>query len=78
MDAAWLSALVAVASLLTVLISGLIGYLFQLSKDLLNYKIHVAETFATKNEVKDLAERVERQIETGFDRMIEILKKGNN
>jgi len=75
MDPSWMSALVALVTLLTVLIGGLIGFLFRLSKELLNYKTHVAETFATKNEVKDLAERVERQIENGFDRMIKTLNQ---
>jgi len=74
MDPSWLSALVALATLLVMLIGALIGKLSSLSKELADYKTHVAENFATKDEVKDLAERVERQIENGFNRMFEILK----
>ncbi|MGF1761359.1 hypothetical protein L4D76_26280 [Photobacterium sagamiensis] len=75
MDPTWLNALVALATFLSLIVSALIGYLFKLSKELSDYKTHVAEYYATKDEVKDLAERVERQIETGFSRMIEFLKQ---
>ncbi|EGR0802243.1 hypothetical protein KS876_001069 [Vibrio parahaemolyticus] len=75
MDPTWLSALVALATLLVMLIGALIGKLFSLSKELADYKTHVAENFATKDEVKDLAERVERQIENGFNRMFDMLKQ---
>lgn len=76
MDPNWLNALVALASLLTLLTSVLIGYLFRLSKELSDYKTHVAQSYATKEELKDMAERMERQMETGFNRIIETLKQG--
>ncbi len=74
MDPSWLNALVALASLLIVLTSMLIGYFFKLSKELSNYKTHVAENYATKDEFKDHAERLERQMEVGFNRIYETLK----
>ena len=73
MDPNWLNALVALASFLTLLTSVLIGYLFRLSKELSDYKTHVAEYYATKDEVKDLAARLEQQMQTGFNRIYDIL-----
>ncbi|MEZ8230709.1 hypothetical protein AB6C58_18230 [Vibrio splendidus] len=75
MDPTWLSALVALATLLVMLISALISKLFSLSKELADYKTHVAESYATKEEVKDGFERLERQLETGLTRIYESLKR---
>ncbi|MGF1702960.1 hypothetical protein L4D09_21970 [Photobacterium makurazakiensis] len=76
MDPNWLNALVALGSLLTLLTSVLIGYLFRLSKELSDYKTYVAQHHATKEELKDMAERMERHFDTGFDRIVEMLKQG--
>jgi hypothetical protein len=73
MDPNWLNALVALATFLTLLTSILIGYLFRLSKELSNYKTHVAEKYVTKPEMKDLTERLERQMQKGFDRIYNVL-----
>ncbi|MBJ2147545.1 hypothetical protein JC606_14310 [Vibrio sp. IB15] len=75
MDPTWLSALVALATLLVMLTGALIGKLFSLSKELADYKTHVAENYATKEEVKDGFERLERQLETGLTRIYESLKR---
>ncbi|MEZ8455219.1 hypothetical protein AB6C42_06195 [Vibrio cyclitrophicus] len=75
MDPTWLSALVAFATLLVMLIGALISKLFSLSKELADYKTHVAESYATKEEVKDGFERLERQLETGLTRIYESLKR---
>ncbi|MEZ9424740.1 hypothetical protein ACMAZD_11540 [Vibrio sp. nBUS_14] len=75
MDPTWLSALVALATLLVLLTGALIGKLFSLSKELADYKTHVAESYATKEEVKDGFERLERQLETGLTRIYESLKR---
>ncbi|EGQ7792772.1 hypothetical protein I6Y99_003316 [Vibrio parahaemolyticus] len=75
MDPTWLSALVALATLLVMLTGALIGKLFSLSKELADYKTHVAESYATKEEVKDGFERLERQLETGLTRIYETLKR---
>ena len=75
MDPTWLSALVALATLLVMLTGALIGKLFSLSKELAEYKTHVAESYATKEEVKDGFERLERQLETGLTRIYESLKR---
>ncbi|MGF1764914.1 hypothetical protein [Aliivibrio kagoshimensis] len=75
MEASWLNALVALATFLTLLLSLLIGYLFRLTREMSEYKIYVARNHATKEELKDLGERVERQIETGFTQMMNVLKQ---
>ena len=85
MSPEWISALVALAVFVFMLVGALFNKIGGVGSDMANLKTHVAdikthvaENYATKDEMKDLAQRVERQIETGFDRMIEILKKGNN
>lgn len=75
MDPNWIAAVVAVFTLIVTLLSVLIGKFFSLSKELALLRTHVAETYSTKNEVKDLAVRVERQMETGFNRIYETLNK---
>ncbi|GLR75988.1 hypothetical protein [Aliivibrio sifiae] len=75
MDPSWVNAFVAIASFLTLLLTALITKLFSMTKELSDLKIHVAERYATKPEVKDLAERVERQIQTGFDQIYKLLEK---
>lgn len=75
MDPAWLSALVALATFLVMLIGALISKLFSLSKELAEYKTHVAESYATKEEVKDGFERLERQLEAGLTRIYDTLKR---
>ncbi|MCG7499375.1 hypothetical protein MHO82_21140 [Vibrio sp. Of7-15] len=71
MEPDWINASVGVISLVIILA----GLVFKQAKELSDYKTHVAETYATKEEVKDLTERLERQIETGFNRVYEILSK---
>ncbi|MFT6986234.1 MAG: hypothetical protein ACJAT7_002057 [Psychromonas sp.] len=77
MDPTWINALVTLASFLTLLTSILIGYLFRLSNELATYKTHVAVNYATKPEVKDLTERLEQQMQIGFDRLYNTLNNNN-
>lgn len=78
MDPNWINALIALATFLTLLTSLLIGYLFRLSNELSMYKIHVAEKYVTKPEMKALSESIERQMQTGFNRLYDILNKQQN
>lgn len=75
MDATWTNALIGALSLVTFLLGALITKFFSVTKELADFKTHVAETYATKDEVKDAIERVERQIEIGFNRIYETLNK---
>lgn len=75
LDPAWMSVLIAAATLLTILLTALVTKFFSVTKELSEFKTHVAEHYATKDEVKDGFERVERQIENGFNRIYETLNK---
>lgn len=75
MDASWLSALVALAALLVAIVGMLAGHFFKLSNALSSHKTHVAENYVTKDEFKAHAERLERQMETGFNRIYDSLNK---
>lgn len=75
MDATLISALAGVAMVIVVLFSTLIAKFFAQSKEIAELKTHVAENYATKDEFKDHAERLERQMETGFNRLYETLNR---
>ncbi|MCL1050387.1 hypothetical protein L2755_12210 [Shewanella abyssi] len=42
------------------------------AKELSDHKTHVAETYATKDDVKDLGDRIERQMKDGFNNLKEL------
>lgn len=75
MDSSWLSGIVAMAGLIVTLTTMLIGFCFRLSRDLSSHKTHVAESYVTKDEFKAHAERLERQMENGFDRIYDALNR---
>lgn len=82
MDPNWLTALVALSSLFVVLTSALFGFFFKISKelsehktDVADYKAHVAEFYSKKGELIELSERIERQMNIGFNRIYDILNK---
>ncbi|WP_025821929.1 hypothetical protein [Shewanella marina] len=73
----WLMVAVAVTSLvLSVCIPILVG-LFnshkKTAKELSEHRTHVAEKYATKDDVKYLGDRMERQMKDGFNNIKEIL-----
>ena len=43
------------------------------AKELSDHKTHVAETYATKDDMKDLGDRIERQMKDGFNNLKELL-----
>ena len=73
----WVAAITAVAMLVVVIGGAVITWLSKVSADLAEHKTHVAETYATKDDVKELGDRVERNMDSGFDRIYNLLK-GNN
>ncbi len=75
LDPNWVNVILALGSLLTLLLSLLIGYLFRLSNELNEYKTHVAETYATKDDVKELGARIERSMVKEFDRIHSLLQQ---
>lgn len=44
-----------------------------IAKELSEHKTHVAEIYATKNDVKDLGDRMERQMKDGFENLKQLL-----
>ncbi|BDU38742.1 hypothetical protein [Vibrio nigripulchritudo] len=73
-DPNWLNAAIAFCTFVTLILSLLIGYLFRLSKELGEHKTHVAETYATKDDVKELGDRIERSMVKEFDRIHALLQ----
>ncbi|WP_019615481.1 hypothetical protein [Psychromonas ossibalaenae] len=75
MDPTVIKAFIAVAMFVTVLLTALIAKFFSLTKEISEFKTHVAESYVTKDEFKDHAERLERQMERGFNRIYETLNR---
>ncbi|AOY11844.1 hypothetical protein BGL48_11870 [Salinivibrio sp. SS3] len=71
----------AVATALGVLITiggvaiAVVNRIGAVARELSEHKTHVAENYATKDDVKDMTERVERQMEAGFSRIYKLLEK---
>ncbi|UQV23165.1 hypothetical protein [Vibrio sp. J383] len=74
LDPNWFNVLIAFCTFVTLILSLLIGYLFRLSKELGEHKTHVAETYATKDDVKELGDRIERSMVKEFDRLHTLLQ----
>lgn len=72
--AEWLAALAAIGMLIVVVVGAVITRLSSVSKDLAEHKTHVAENYATKDDVKQLGDRMERNMTSGFDRIYNLLK----
>lgn len=74
----WVAALAAVGMLIAVVVGAVITRLGAVSKDLAEHKTHVAEMYATKDDVKELGDRMERNMATGFDRIYNLIKQGKD
>ncbi|MDK2597900.1 hypothetical protein [Pseudoalteromonas obscura] len=72
----WIMAIAAVASLVLMVTVPVVVHLFnsgaETRRALSDYKTHVAEQYATKGDVRELGDRMERQLEQGF-KQIEML-----
>lgn len=73
----WLLVIVGFIGLFLTVVVPLIAYLNSVThktrNELSNHKTHVAETYATKHDVKELGDRMERQMRDGFDNLKELL-----
>ncbi|KKK99851.1 hypothetical protein EIK76_01205 [Rheinheimera mesophila] len=47
-------------------------------KDLSKHQIHVAETYATKHDIRELGERMERQMKDGFENLKQLLTRNKD
>lgn len=70
----WVAAVAALGMLIAVVVGAVINRLSAVTKDLATHKTHVAETYATKDDVKELGDRMERNMTSGFDRIYNLLK----
>ena len=78
----WLWVAFTLVGILIAIVIPLIAYFnstMTKNSHLINeHKTHVAETYATKNEVEKLGDRIERnmerQMKTGFDNLKELIK----
>ena len=68
---------VSVIALILVIIVPLVGYLNSVAtkarNEISDHKTHVAENYATKDDVKNLGDRMERQMEKGFENLKQFL-----
>ncbi len=71
---AWVNTFIAVATFITTVLGLLIGYLFRSSKEFSEYKTYVANTYATKDELTQLGDRIERNMSKEFERLYSLLK----
>lgn len=73
----WLLVIISTTGILLTIFVPLIAYLNSVTHntraELSNHKTHVAETYATKHDVKELGDRMERQMRDGFDNLKELL-----
>lgn len=73
----WATVSIGVISILLTVVVPLIAYLNSVAQttrtELSNHKIHVAENYATKHDVKELGDRMERQMEKGFENLKQFL-----
>jgi hypothetical protein len=77
----WLLVGIGLASLVLAIVGPLVAYLNSVAtktrNELNDHKTHVAETYATKNDVKELGDRMERQFTKSFDNLKEFLANIN-
>jgi hypothetical protein len=76
-------AIAAVGLIITIalpLIAYLNGVATKARNELSDHKTHVAENYATKDDVKELGDRMERQMSQGFENLKQLLsnRKNNN
>ncbi len=79
--ATWLMVAIAFISLVLTILVPLLVTLFSAhkatAKELSQHQTHVAQTYATKDDVKDLGDRMERSMKTGFDQIKELINNRN-
>lgn len=73
----WIMLAIAFTSLMLTIVVPLVAYFNSSATKnrylLSEHKTHVAENYATKNDVKDLGDRMERQMTQGFNNLKELL-----
>lgn len=79
--ATWLMVAIAFISLVLTVLVPLLVTLFNAhkntAKELSSHQTHVAETYATKHDVKELGDRMERQLKDGITDIKELINNRN-
>lgn len=75
----WILIFIGFLSLVLTVFIPLVAYLNNVATkartELSNHKTHVAENYATKDDVKELGDRMERQMSQGFENLKQLLTK---
>jgi short-subunit dehydrogenase involved in D-alanine esterification of teichoic acids len=80
----WILIAIGMVGLILTMALPLVAYLNSVASkarhEISAHKTHVAENYATKDDVKDLGDRMERQMIQGFDNLEKLLsnRKTNN
>ncbi|APM00248.1 hypothetical protein HOR41_gp38 [Pseudoalteromonas phage C5a] len=78
----WIMVAISTAALILSVLVPIIVALNRANKDtakeLSDHKTHVAETYATKTDFDKLTERMERQLQNGFDTLERLLTKSKD
>lgn len=78
----WIMVAISTAALILSVLVPIIMALNRANKDtakeLSDHKTHVAETYATKTDFDKLTERMERQLQNGFDTLERLLTKSKD
>lgn len=73
----WLLVAIGFLTLVLMVMVPLVGSMYNTSKatdkELSKHQIHVAETYATKHDVRELGDRMERQMKDGFENLKQLL-----
>lgn len=73
----WLLVVISFIALVLTVVVPLVAYLNNVAtkarNELSDHKTHVAENYATKDDVKDLGDRMERQMKSGFENLKQFL-----
>ncbi len=73
----WLLVAIGFIALVLTAVVPLVAYLNNVAtkarNELSDHKTHVAENYATKDDVKDLGDRMERQMKSGFENLKQFL-----
>lgn len=75
----WLTVIIGLVGVVLTIVVPLVAYLnsvmHRTRNELSDHKTHVAENYATKTDVKELGDRMERQMEKGFESIEKLLTK---
>ncbi|WP_350603797.1 hypothetical protein [Pseudoalteromonas sp. SMN1298-MNA-CIBAN-0114] len=78
----WIMVAISTAALILSVLVPIIVAISRANKDtakeLSDHKTHVAETYATKTDFDKLTERMERQLQNGFDTLERLLTKSKD